>query len=383
MATKPAKRKPAKKAARPARAKASAVESVSPAPLPAPAPAGMEPALKRKLITYGLLALVGVWLWGPSCKKGASAPSGDPGAPAAPAAPVAAPAGASAELKASWGPKFSLKEVSSFKAPAPIQDIAVDGAGNVYACTLTDLILYKDGKQVKQVNLGGAAYRNLALTSDGVYVTYSDNNSVLFFNKQLALKGPLEVKDGAKPGRRTLAIAALGKNKLAFCEVDGDKVYLTDANGKGKALPGILAKGEPIGMIYDMQADGDVLYISNSYARSVSRWSNGAASVAFKEPCSAQNMRKVALVGGNFYCGCAEDDVIVKIGKDGKYKGFAKFDRPVVLVAGEDGYLYAHDGSEITKLEAGKSEAAAAAPAAPEPAKAEPAAAPAAADAAK
>jgi hypothetical protein len=44
--------------------------------------------------------------------------------------------------------------------------------------------------------------------------------------------------------------------------------------------------------------------------------------------------------------------VVVKIGADGKNKGFAKLDKPIVLAAGEDGFLYAHDGTEILKLEA-------------------------------
>jgi hypothetical protein len=346
MATKPAKRKPAaKKAARPAaRAKAPAVESAAPAKVTAPAPAGS--SFKRKAITWGVVLAVAIWLWGPSCKRSASQ-SADPGAPASPAAPVAAPSGASPELKASWGPKFSLKEVSSIKAVLPIQEMVVDGNGTIYAATLTELIKYQGGKEVKRVNLGGGAYRNLALSSDGIYVTYSDNNSVALFSPNLDMKSSFAVEGG----RRTLSLAALGKGKLAFCEVDGDKVYLSDAKGKAKAQPGILAKGDPIGMVYDMKADGDTLYINNTYARSVMRWSAGKATLAFKEPCSAQNMRKVALSGGNFYCGCAEDDVIVKIGMDGKYKGFAKFDRPVVLTNGADGFLYVHDGSEITKLQ--------------------------------
>jgi hypothetical protein len=375
MATKPAKRKPAKKAVtkKSARVKAPAVESVSPASQPASAPSMEASPLKRKAITWGVAILAALWLWGPSCKHNASSPAGTPGAPAAPAAPAAAPAGASTELKASWGPKFSLKELSTIKAIAPIQDIAVDPSGTIYACTLTDLLMYKDGKLAKQANLGGAAYRNLAITGDGVYVTFSDNNGVALFTKQLVLKGTFEVKDGNKPARRSLAIAAYGKDKLAFCEVDGDKIYITDTKGHGLAQAGIIEKGESIGLIYDMQADGKSLYVNNVYGNGVKRWEGGKAMPFYKDPCSAQNMRKVALAGGSFYVGCAEDNVIVKIGMDGKYKGFAKFDRPVVLVAGQDGFLYAHDGNEITKLEPGKPEPGSPAPAAAEPAKAEPA----------
>lgn len=351
MATKPAKRKPAKKASRPARAKAPAVESVSAAPQSASASSMEASTLKRKAITWGLVILAGLWLWGPSCKRSASSPSGGPSAPAAPAA---APAGASAELKASWGPKFSLKEISTVKAVAPIQDIAVDAGGTIYACTLSDLMMYKDGKLAKQATLGGAAYHNLVIIGDSLYVSSSDNNGVSVFSKQLALKGSFQVMDGAKPARRSLGMAAYGKDGLAFCEVDGDRIYLTDTKGRGKGQAGIIEKGESIGLIYDMQSDGKALYVNNTYGEGVRRWEGGKAVPFYKDPCSARNMRKVALAGGSFYVGCAEDDVVVKVGMDGKYKGFAKLDRPVVLVAGQDGFLYAHDGSEISKLEPAK-----------------------------
>jgi hypothetical protein len=344
MATKPAKRKAtAKKTAprRPARSKAP-VEPVIIAPAPAPAP--QESGLKRKVITWGIVAAIAFYAWGPTCKRKASDPAAAAAAPAS--APV--PQGASAELRASWGPKFSLKEVSSFKAPGPIQAIAVDANGTVFACTYTDLFQFKDGKQVKQVALGGGSYRNIGLHGDQVLVTYSDGASVAIFNRNLEYKGAFTVQGG----RRTLSMAVLGKNQLAFCEVDGDKVYFSDIKGRAKAQPGIIEKGESIGMVYDMQAVGQTLYMNNVYGGGVRKWENGKAKPFYKTPCSnPSNMRKVAIVDGVNYCGCGEDNVIVKIGADGKYKGYAKFDKPNVLVGGQDGFLYAHDGGELFKLE--------------------------------
>jgi sugar lactone lactonase YvrE len=284
-----------------------------------------------------VLGLVILHLVAPSAGKVTSAGS------AAPAVPSTGPRG-------EWGAKLALDSVDAFDVDGALMDLTADAEGNVYALTGSELRLYVHGRLSKALALPFGPNRSMAFDGKTLFVTDSDNNSVLLVDP--ALDNPTTIAvDGAK---RLLGAAWMPKSGLvALAEVDATDVYFIEPTGRWKARckGPVAAKAAP-GFAYDLAADGEGrLYLNDIYGGQASVLSPERRLVqALPTPCGARLNNRLAVLGGRIYTHCQGEDGITVRSLKGEPLGYVPIPAPQVQGAGLDGFLYVQSDGKVRKF---------------------------------
>lgn len=254
----------------------------------------------------------------------------------------------------SWGTELpKLEIVDKFSAPQDALNMIVDNEGNIFILGEATLYRISRGKKVKSIALKSSApHRGMAFDGKYFYITHCQNNSVIRIDKNLSKISSFDISGPPF----LLGIDWSRHDGLVFAtDRAGKRIYMFDSEGHQRGdILGPTPPSEEEGWACDLRLDGKgQIYEINLAKREISFMSTKHELIkTLTSPweVAAGARQRLAILGDKIYINCLPDQRVFVMDLTGKSIGYIKDDAPIMIAAGQDGFLYLKRGDYVFKM---------------------------------
>jgi DNA-binding beta-propeller fold protein YncE len=255
-----------------------------------------------------------------------------------------------------WGPEVKLEVVGQTEVPDQAQNIKVDADGRIYVLTQDSLKCYFNGKPAGSLDLKThGEFMNMDFNGKDFYITKAYEPNVRKVPKDLSRVEKITEIPGAGS---VLGIAAGPDGTCYVGSIETHFIYVLDPKGKViRNLGGKTGVNCPVDMV--LRSGGDLLVHDHLALQVIHLDNKGGIIAAWPVPWTSHEggWERLCTIGDKIYISGYNDQRLFiedmkgnNIAQCRKLSNGDSLDRPQMVGAGRDGFLYVQDKLTIYKL---------------------------------